>query len=76
MSWPPVDSAEARELREAQADEQQQRRHDPSCSGGWLGEDLDGRLIPCLDCRPHLIRLHDGRIVHRSTAHRLDPPHT
>lgn len=24
------------------------------CHRGWLGEDLDGRPIPCLRCRPHL----------------------
>jgi hypothetical protein len=30
------------------------RRHDPRCLGGWLGTDLDGRPIPCLQCRPHL----------------------
>ena len=28
--------------------------HDPRCRSGWLGEDLDGRPIPCLRCRPHL----------------------
>lgn len=31
--------------------------HDPRCRRGWLGEDLDGRPIPCLRCRPHLIRV-------------------
>lgn len=30
--------------------------HDPYCLDGWLGEDLDGHPIPCLDCRPHLRR--------------------
>lgn len=30
------------------------RDHDPRCSDGWLGEDDDGRLVPCLTCRPHL----------------------
>ena len=30
------------------------RVHDPRCRDGWLGEDGDGRLIPCLTCRPHL----------------------
>lgn len=42
--------------------------HDPNCQNGWLGEDNDGRLVPCLQCRPHLIgrreralrRLHIG----------------
>lgn len=24
------------------------------CHGGWLGEDADGRPIPCYECRPHL----------------------
>lgn len=28
--------------------------HDSRCRSGWLGEDLDGRPIPCLRCRPHL----------------------
>ncbi|WP_433608725.1 hypothetical protein [Prescottella agglutinans] len=28
--------------------------HDPRCRNGWLGEDIDGRVIPCLRCRPHL----------------------
>lgn len=22
--------------------------------GGWLGADLDGRPVPCLQCKPHL----------------------
>lgn len=26
------------------------------CERGWLGEDLEGRLVPCLVCRPHLRR--------------------
>lgn len=26
------------------------------CDGGWLGEDDQGRPIPCLTCRPHLER--------------------
>lgn len=30
--------------------------HDPRCRGGWLGEDHEGRRIPCLVCKPHLIR--------------------
>lgn len=44
------------------------RDHDPRCRDGWLGEDDDGRLIPCLTCRPHLVakrahlaRIFDGR---------------
>ncbi len=24
------------------------------CEDGWLGEDDEGRLIPCLTCRPHM----------------------
>lgn len=30
------------------------RWHDPRCRNGWLGDDLDGRPVPCLQCRPHL----------------------
>ncbi|MDH6282591.1 hypothetical protein [Prescottella agglutinans] len=30
--------------------------HDPRCQAGWLGTDPDDRPIPCLRCRPHLIR--------------------
>lgn len=26
------------------------------CSAGFLGEDLDGRLIPCPVCKPELIQ--------------------
>ncbi|MBM4640467.1 hypothetical protein GS448_15850 [Rhodococcus hoagii] len=33
--------------------------HDPRCHKGWLGEDPDGRLIPCLRCRPHLLKTAD-----------------
>ncbi|MDH6290858.1 hypothetical protein M2275_005785 [Rhodococcus opacus] len=28
--------------------------HDPRCRTGWLGEDSEGRMIPCLVCKPHL----------------------
>lgn len=31
-----------------------QPEHDPRCRRGWLGEDDQGRVIPCLTCRPHL----------------------
>lgn len=24
------------------------------CDAGWIGETEDGRLIPCLRCKPHL----------------------
>jgi hypothetical protein len=30
--------------------------HNTDCRSGWLGEDLDGRMIPCLQCKPHLAR--------------------
>lgn len=30
--------------------------HPASCEDGWLGEDPQGRLVPCLVCRPHLAR--------------------
>jgi len=62
----PVDSAEAAELREramveqeqldAMAAERDQRRrdHDQRCRRGWLGEDTEGRPVPCLVCRPWL----------------------
>lgn len=26
------------------------------CRRGWLGHDNEGRPIPCLTCKPHLIR--------------------
>lgn len=65
MSWAHVDSTEARELRELEDlhDEHEQeapaqqtlpRVHDSRCRSGWLGEDVDGRPVPCLTCRPHL----------------------
>lgn len=25
------------------------------CDAGWCGEDADGRPVPCLVCRPHLV---------------------
>lgn len=65
----PVDSADARELREAHAeadavqpplesavpaDQHRRTAHDPRCRRGWLGEDPGGRPIPCLLCRPWL----------------------
>lgn len=53
----PVDSADARELREFEAENPEQPFfHDPRCEDGWLGEDERGRPIPCLQCRPHLAR--------------------
>lgn len=33
--------------------------HDPQCRNGWLGEDLDGRMVPCLVCKPHLLKQFD-----------------
>lgn len=30
--------------------------HSPRGRDGWLGEDSEGRPIPCLQCRPHLQR--------------------
>lgn len=70
MTWwrIPVDSTDAREQREAEAaaaaetdrhDVQPHRAvpHDPRCRAGWLGEDTDGRPIPCTTCRPHLAHI-------------------
>lgn len=31
------------------------------CTGGWAGEDRNGRPVPCLTCRPHLRRELDPR---------------
>jgi hypothetical protein len=28
--------------------------HDPRCRNGWIGDDEDGRPIPCRTCKPHL----------------------
>lgn len=55
----PVDSAEAAELREAEAErahaeDLERRRHDEECRDGWRGEDDEGRPRPCLVCRPWL----------------------
>lgn len=30
--------------------------HSAHCVGGWLGQDVAGRLIPCRACKPHLRR--------------------
>jgi hypothetical protein len=60
MTWRiPVDSAEAAELRE-RPDDDQPVLHASRCSGGWLGEDTEGRPIPCLQCRTHLARDRKG----------------
>lgn len=59
----PVDSAEAAELREAEDAQREHATvpparasapHDSRCRRGWLGEDPEGRPIPCPHCRPHL----------------------
>lgn len=26
-----------------------------NCRNGWKGEGDDGRPVPCLECRPHLV---------------------
>ena len=26
------------------------------CARGWVGEDSEGRPVPCLTCKPHLRR--------------------
>lgn len=53
--WWPADSSDAAELRE-RATEGQPVLHVSKCLDGWLGEDDEGRPIPCLQCRPHLAR--------------------
>lgn len=73
----PTDSAEARELREAEeaqgpdvqptlsssvfAGQPRRTPHDARCRGGWLGEDEHDRPIPCPTCRPHLAPHHCDR---------------
>lgn len=54
----PVDSAEARELREQDAENHTPTGHDPRGRDGWLGDDAHDRLIPCRECRPHLAPWH------------------
>lgn len=56
----PVDSTDAREQREAEAEQAaaydaERRRHAEQCRGGWRGEDAHGRPVPCVVCRPHLL---------------------
>lgn len=41
-------------------DPQPPRCRNPNCIRGWLGEDDEGRRIPCLDCKPHLARRHES----------------
>lgn len=55
-----TDSTHARELREREddlsaAEAIERERHARECRGGWLGEDPDGRPVPCPTCRPHLL---------------------
>lgn len=35
------------------------------CVGGWLREDAEGRPVPCLRCKPHLVVSHlpDGSLA-------------
>jgi hypothetical protein len=59
MSWAPIDSTEAREELERDRDQaaaaaRSDLEHMARCRDGWLGEDNDGRPVPCLHCRPHL----------------------
>lgn len=42
-------------------DDEQDTSH--GCDDGWLGETADGARIPCLGCRPHLIRTGTGYVV-------------
>lgn len=37
-------------------DPQPRACRDPRCRRGWLGNDEEGRPIPCLSCKPHLAR--------------------
>lgn len=57
----PVDSTDARELREDEAEHLAEEtaarhEHDVECVDGWRGEDEDGRPRACLTCRPWLAR--------------------
>lgn len=42
-------------------DEPTPQPHPPTCERGWLGQDLDGSLVPCLVCKPHLITYFERR---------------
>lgn len=46
-----ADRAARRAAAHAKVDE---AVHDARCENGWLGEDEDGRPVPCRACRPHL----------------------
>lgn len=51
----PVDSAEAAELREIEAEQESlEVEHRRDCRNGWLGEDADDRPVPCPWCKPNL----------------------
>lgn len=41
-------------MKDRYGDDAEPREHNPDCRNGWLGADLDGRMIPCLTCKPHL----------------------
>ena len=56
----PTDSADAREIREAEVERQAEelearRRHDAECVGGWLGDPDADRPRPCPRCRPWVV---------------------
>lgn len=76
--WIPTDSTDAREQRElehaqAEAAREEVLRHSEECTGGWLGEDLEGRPRPCPQCRPYLQRV-DCRtcgVGHEACVHQL-----
>lgn len=58
----PVDSTDAREQRELEAERVEAeasdaRDHAERCRGGFLGEDAAGRPIACTRCRPHLLNV-------------------
>jgi hypothetical protein len=58
----PRDSTDAREQREAEQARLEQaaahrREHDERCRSGWLGDDAEGRPIPCPVHRPHLLHV-------------------
>lgn len=58
----PVDSTDAREIREAEQDRAkdeitERERHARECRNGWRGEDGAGRPVPCTVCRPHLLHM-------------------
>ncbi len=43
--------------------------HTPRCRSGWLPDTDDGRAVPCLNCRPHLVHRRDrlARLLGRPT---------